>query len=163
LSGRKRGMTLKSKDPICGMELGEGQEYSKLNFRDKEYSFCSESCEGLFKRLNGLEAQPATAMADNERKMVAYNTLKQLAATIAHYIRNSNATVSAQAQLAETFSKDETVRKCTSLIKQESAKIESVVDALLSVSDIRLQKYVENEEDAIFDLRNTLEDKLAED
>jgi signal transduction histidine kinase len=154
-------MTIK-KDPICGMELNEGEERSKLDFKSKEYSFCSESCEGLFKKLNGLEARPGEALAENERKMVAYNTLKQLAATIAHYIRNANAAVSAQAQLAETFSKDEAVRKYTSLIKKESARIESVVDALLSVSDIKLEKYVGSGEEAIFDLRNNLEGKLAD-
>ncbi|MDP2933357.1 MAG: YHS domain-containing protein, partial [bacterium] len=136
---------------VCGMELEEGREYSRLNYKDKEYHFCSESCEGLFKKLNGLEAQTSGAVAESEKKMIAYNTLKQLTATVAHYIGNANTAISAQAQIHN-------LRE----IKEQSEKIEKIINALLAISDIRLQKYVANEEEAIFDLRNTLEDKLRE-
>lgn len=87
------------KDPICGMELLESDEHPRLNFKDKEYSFCSESCRNLFEKLNGLEVETQGAIAESEKKMIAYNTLKQLTATVAHYIGNANAVISAQAQI----------------------------------------------------------------
>lgn len=140
------------KDPICGMELDKSAIHSSLIFKEKEYYFDSESCETLFRKLNKIELldREGSAVAETERKMIAYNTLKQLAVTIAHYIRNANTTISAQAQIHDL-----------PIIKRESEKIESVVSALLSLSDIRPQKYVMTEEDAILDLRNTLEDKLS--
>jgi len=121
---------MKAIDPICGMEMDEGMIHSKLTFKGKEYYFDSESCETLFRKLNKIElpAKEEPAIAETEKKMIAYNTLKQLAVTIAHYIRNANTAIS----------------------------------ALLSLSDIKLRKYVMTEEEAILDLRNTLKDKLLD-
>jgi len=136
------------KDPICGMEIEKSKSYSKLDLNGKEYLFCSKSCEEQFKQINGLKV----AEVDIERKMIAYNTLKQLTVTVAHYIRNVNTAISAQAQLCEATQDRKTLEKSIAIIKSESAKLEAIVTALLAISDIKLQKYVGSEDEALLDL-----------
>lgn len=151
------------KDPICGMDLIEGNEYFRINYHGKEYGFCSEACEGLFRKLNGLKIKSSiSVISDNERKMVAYNTLKQVAATIAHYISNANAAISAQAQLLGGQIAEDNLKNSVMMIKKESMRIESVVAALLSITDIKLEKYLKNDEAAIFDLKNSLDELLKD-
>jgi len=137
------------RDPVCGMELEPGGNTLKIKFNDKEYYFCSNSCKELFEKLNGLKSKGMPDEPANERKMIAYNTLKQLTATIAHYIGNANTVINAQAQIHNM-----------PIIKDQSDKIDSIVNALLSITDIKLRKYIESEEDAIIDLKNTIEDEL---
>lgn len=151
------------KDPICGMAIEPGKEHSRIKYKDKEYLFCSEACRSIFCKLNGLAVSDNKVAGDIERKMAAYNTLKQLAATVAHYIRNANAVIAAQAQLLSQPSDQAAIQKSVSLIRQQSDKIESIVNALLSISEIKLQKYTESDEEAIFDLRLALEEKTRGD
>lgn len=150
------------KDPICGMEIDRGQEHSQFDYKGVTNFFCSEACETTFKKLNGLKLEEKTIAGDIERQMAAYNTLKQLAVTVAHYIRNANSVIAAQAQLLSRPAAQEVPQKSVLLIRQQSEKIESIVDALLTLSDIKLQKYVGCEDEAIFDLRFKLEEKLGE-
>ncbi|MFA4844633.1 MAG: histidine kinase dimerization/phospho-acceptor domain-containing protein [Candidatus Margulisiibacteriota bacterium] len=143
------------------MEIKDGEEHSQLAYQEKKYSFCSESCEAVFKKLNGIKLAGEAGLGDIERKMVAYNTLKQLAVTVAHYIRNANAAISLQAELCRGTT-DPALHKSVEMIKHQSDKIETVVNSLLSISDIKLQKYTGSEEEAIFDLRLLLENKIKE-
>jgi signal transduction histidine kinase len=143
------------------MEIEPGKEHSRLALKGKEYYFCSETCEIIFKKLNGDQSIGQKGLGDIERKLVAYNTLKQLAVTVAHYIRNANTAISLQAELCRGTT-DPASHKSAAIIRHESDKIEAVVNSLLSISDIKLQKYAAGEEEAIFDLRLLLEKKIKE-
>lgn len=38
------------KDPVCGMDVNTKQSKYKLNYHDKQFSFCCQQCLNKFKQ-----------------------------------------------------------------------------------------------------------------
>ncbi len=38
------------KDPVCGMEVNEGQAKAKATYKDQTYYFCSDGCKQKFEK-----------------------------------------------------------------------------------------------------------------
>ncbi len=98
-------------------------------------------CRDVTERME-LEKQTLRLVElENERKTIALATLRQLMATLSHYLLNANTIIGGMARRCARAASDEERRSSLQAIGVQATRTEGVIAALKRVDEIRTTEY----------------------
>ncbi len=98
---------------------------------------------------------------ENERKTIALSTLRQLMATLSHYLLNANAIIGGMARRCVRATCDEERHSSMEAIMEQTGKTERVIAALRKMAEIRTARYTPESHTLMIDLTREIEDALT--
>jgi len=98
---------------------------------------------------------------ESARRLAAFDTLKELMVTLAHYIRNANMVIGGFSSHLAHHLTDARQKENAELIRQASHKIDSVIKSLENLTEISVTRYTTGGTAQMIDLKEELEKDLA--
>ncbi len=118
-------------------------------------------CRDVTERVT-LEKQTLRLVElENERKTIALSTLRQLMATLSHYLLNANAIIGGMARRCVRAASDEERHSSMEAIMEQTGKTEGVIAALRKMAEIRTTRYTPESHTLMIDLTREIEKTLA--
>lgn len=97
---------------------------------------------------------------ESARRLAAFDTLKELMVTLAHYIRNANMVIGGFSSNLAHHLTDAQQKEHAELIRQASHKIDSVINSLENLTKISVMRYTPSGTAQMIDLKQELEKNL---
>lgn len=118
-------------------------------------------CRDVTERVT-LEKQTLRLVElENERKTIALSTLRQLMATLSHYLLNANTIIGGMARRCVRATSDEERHSSMEAIMEQTGKTEGVIAALRKMAEIRTTRYTPESHTLMIDLTREIEKTLA--
>lgn len=118
-------------------------------------------CRDVTERVE-LEKQTLRLVElESERKTIALSTLRQLMATLSHYLLNANAIIGGMARRCSRAASDEEKRVSLEAIREQTGRTEGVIAALKRMAEIRTTEYTPESHTLMIDLTREIEETLA--
>lgn len=104
--------------------------------------------------------EQALKESEEQRKLTAIKTLKDLMVTLSHHIRNSNMVIGGFTNRLIRKITDEALQRDLKLMQQASQEIDVVINSLHNLTEIVKIKYTEDGMATMIDIKNELETRL---
>ncbi len=95
-----------------------------------------------------------------EKKFLALETVRHLTVTLAHHLLNAAAGVRLAASWAIRKEQDEEIRQRLEAIREETWRIEAVVETLKTLDTVATERYIKGSMTMMIDIRKELMERL---
>ncbi len=96
-----------------------------------------------------------------EKKKIALATMKKLMVTLSHYLLNANMIIGGKVRHIRRQASDQDVIASLAVIEEQGRKIDSIIDALKKVTEIKTSDYTADGTIAMIDISKELEEQLS--
>jgi len=114
----------------------------------------------LARMLDKQKKLHATELA-NEKHRAALETLQRLMITLSHYLLNANAVIGGMAGRCKKCCSERSVEEYLGIIEDEARKIDAVIKALRTITEIKTSDYTSGGRDLMIDISQEIEKSLG--